>query len=73
MDDFEEETIEGVVVDVRGPASDGTYELDIKQADDEIVTVAVSAEQYFQLMEDVEESEDDDEDERAPLPRHLLN
>jgi hypothetical protein len=60
MDDFEEETIEGVVVGVRGPAADGTYELDIRQADDEVVTITVSGEQYLELMRDVEEQGDED-------------
>lgn len=61
MDDFEEETVEGVIVNVRGPATDGTYELDIKQADDEVVTVTVSGEQYLGLMKDVEDATEDEE------------
>lgn len=69
MTDDTEETIEGVIVDVRGPASDGTYELDIKQADDEVVTVTITSEQYVELLKEVSE----EDEEEPPVPPYLLN
>jgi hypothetical protein len=60
MDDFEEETVEGVIVNVRGPASDGTYELDLKQANGEVVAVTVSGEQYLGLVREVEGASGDE-------------
>lgn len=60
----EEETIEGTVVDVRGPFQDGTYELDIKQHDGEVVTVTLSSEQYLEMTQDLE---------KDATPSHLLN
>jgi PHD/YefM family antitoxin component YafN of YafNO toxin-antitoxin module len=61
---MEEETIEGTVVDVRGPFQDGTYELDIEQENGETVTVTISAEQYAEMAQELEEQ---------PIPSHLLN
>jgi len=46
------QNITGTVVDVRGPCHDGSYELDLETASGEIVTVAISAEQYVELTGD---------------------
>jgi hypothetical protein len=65
-----EESIEGMVIDVRGPLFDGSYELDIKKEDGEVVTVAISAEQYVELMKN---ADDEGEYDVPPVPKHLLN
>jgi len=48
----EAEIITGLVIDVRGPFYDGSYELDVETPAGEEVTVAVSAEQYAELIAD---------------------
>jgi len=63
---MEEETIEGTVIEVRGPFQDGTYELDIEQENGETVTVTISADQYAEMTKELEEDE-------KPIPSHLLN
>lgn len=49
---MEAEIITGLVIDVRGPFYDGSYELDVETPAGEEVTVAVSAEQYAELIAD---------------------
>lgn len=46
----EVETVTGTVIDVRGPFQDDSYELDLETLEGEEVTIAISAEQYAELI-----------------------
>lgn len=55
-EDFEEESFEGIILAIHGPASNGEYKLEVQKSDNEVILITISMEQCLEMLREIGEA-----------------